>query len=76
MKPTAIITQIAALGFMATLAEGAILRYVQSGDWTDIQGVGGTNGWPSLPTIADEARINFGGNTVTVNTAGRFADQS
>ncbi len=79
MKATTLITQIASLGLMATLAEGATLRYNGSGIWNQASSGPGTQGWGenpnnpatvgSIPTTADEARINFGGNTVTVQSA-------
>ena len=71
------ITQIAALGLMATVAEGATFRYNGSGDWNNVSN--GDSGWGlnpnnpavpagSLPGAADDARVNFGGNTVTVSS--------
>ena len=78
MKTNALITQIAAVGLMATLAQGATLRYNGSGIWNQASNGPGTNGWGnnpnnpatvgSIPTTADTARINFGGNTVTVQS--------
>lgn len=61
---------------VADQATAEILRYRQSGDWTDISD-GTSNGWAknngavhgSLPGAADDARINFGNNTVSVNSA-------
>lgn len=57
------------------LAEAATLRYRQSGDWSEIY-TGSGNGWANndgsqsgaVPGAGDEARINFGNNTVTVST--------
>lgn len=79
MKIKNIIPQIAALGLMATVAEGAVFRFHASGDWLDISNNGsGPEGWGpnpnnsgvlgSLPGGGDDARINWGGNTVTVSS--------
>ena len=67
---------LVATAIVADQATAETLRYRQSGDWTDISD-GVSNGWTknngavhgSLPGAADEARINFGGNTVSVNSA-------
>lgn len=78
MRTTTIITQVAAVGLMAMVAEGAAFRYNGSGDWNNISN--GDSGWGlnpnnppvasgSLPSAGDDARINFGGNTVTVSSA-------
>jgi len=81
MKKNKIMTQIAACGLMALLADGAVFRYNGSGSWNDISnGPGDPTGWGenpnnppanpgSLPGDGDTARINFGGNTVTVDSA-------
>lgn len=61
---------------MVDQSEGAILRYRASGNWNLITD-GATPGWGpnpsgvgvSLPGASDDARINFGGNLVTVNSA-------
>lgn len=61
---------------VADYSDAAVLRYRQSGDWTAISD-GSSPGWAnndgspsgSLPGAADDARINFGNNTVTVTTA-------
>lgn len=79
MKIKTIIIQIAALGLVASLADGAVFRYNGSGDWSATSNTGsGPNGWGlnpnntpaagSLPGGADEARVNWGGNTVTVSS--------
>lgn len=60
----------------ADYGEAAVLRYRASGDWTAITD-GTTPGWgpnpvgvgTTLPGAGDDARINFGNNTVTVTTA-------
>ena len=60
---------------LADLADADILRYRGSGDWNLITD-GSSPGWgpnpsgvgTSLPGASDDARINFGGNTVTVNS--------
>ncbi len=65
----------AAIALVADRCEGATLRYRQSGDWTQITD-GASPGWgpngggvgAALPGAADDARINFGNNTVTVTT--------
>ena len=56
-------------------AEAAVLRYRASGNWNLITD-GASPGWgpnpvgvgTSLPGASDDARVNFGNNTVTVNT--------
>lgn len=67
---------------VAMQAESAVLRYQKSGDWNELSDanpndVDRTPGWAgnpvgpavgSTPGSADDARINFGGNTVTVTT--------
>lgn len=65
-------------GLAVGLAQGATLRYRLSGDWQDITD-GASAGWglnpnndgspgTALPGAGDDARINWGGNTVTVNS--------
>lgn len=68
---------VAAL-LLADVSNAATLRYRQSGDWTQItDGTGpgwglnpNNDGSPgsALPGAADDARINWGGNTVSVNS--------
>jgi hypothetical protein len=61
---------------VAMQSDAAVLRYRASGDWTQITD-GTTPGWgpnpvgvgTSLPGASDDARINFGNNTVTVTTS-------
>jgi len=62
-------------GVMAAgVAQGADIRYQNSGDYFDFLAAGnvGPNGWqnvagvPGLPGAADSARFNWGGNTVTL----------
>lgn len=61
---------------VAMQSESAVLRYRASGDWTQITD-GSSPGWgpnpvgvgAALPGASDDARINFGNNTVTVTTA-------
>lgn len=61
---------------MVKESRAATLRYRSSGDWTLITD-GATPGWgpngggagAALPGAVDDARINFGNNTVTVNSA-------
>lgn len=81
MKIKNVMTKVALLGLMANLADGAVFRYNTSGDWTQTSNTGsGPAGWGpnpnnngvtpgSLPGAGDQARINWGGNTVTVSTA-------
>lgn len=60
---------------LAMTAEAAVFRYRASGDWTLITD-GATPGWgpnpvgvgTTLPGGSDDARINFGNNTVTVTS--------
>ncbi|MEI9960482.1 MAG: hypothetical protein WDM76_04910 [Limisphaerales bacterium] len=54
---------------VASLAQGDDIRYQQSGDWFDAD-LTDSIGWqsaPNLPGAADTARINWGGNTVTLS---------
>ncbi len=80
MKRAAIFSLVASL-LVASLAvvdqaDAATLRYRASGDWSLITD-GVTPGWGpnpsgvgvSLPGAGDDARINFGNNTVTVTSA-------
>lgn len=67
---------------VAMQAESAVLRYQKSGDWAALSDANPddvlrTPGWAgnpvgpavgSAPGPADDARINFGGNTVSVTT--------
>lgn len=63
---------------VASQAEADTFRYRQTGNWTDVTD-GTTPGWGlnpnnngspgSLPGLGDDARINWGGNTVTVDSA-------
>lgn len=67
---------VTAVFVTADSTSSATLRYRASGDWTLITD-GTSPGWgpnPSgagtaLPGASDDARINFGGNTVTVSSA-------
>lgn len=61
------------LSLCATMAsvDAADIRYQQSGNWTQQTAPGNIGvGWQgtTLPGSADTARINWGGNTVIVNT--------
>jgi hypothetical protein len=65
----------ALLGVMvAATAQGATIRYQNSGDYFDFLAAGnlGPNGWqnvagvPGLPGAADTIRFNWGNNTVTL----------
>jgi len=62
----------ALLGVMiAGPAQGATIRYRQSGDWTQTAPLNDQPGWQnvsSVPTTADLGRINWGNNTVTLTT--------
>jgi hypothetical protein len=53
------------------MANAAAIRYVNSGDWTVVDDGSVTQGWQGgvMPGAADEARINWGDNTVTVSSA-------
>lgn len=70
----AIIAVVAAVA--ADRADADVLRYRASGDWTAITD-GSSPGWgpnptgvgTTLPGAGDDARINFGNNTVTVTSA-------
>lgn len=70
-----LISGIVISGLMAGVASGALLRYRGSGDWSDVY-TGSGNGWANndgsvfgaAPGAADDARVNFGGNTITVTT--------
>jgi hypothetical protein len=56
---------------LAGVTQGANIRYRQSGDWTQTAPLNTGSGWQSVsaqPGLSDEARINWGGNTVTVTT--------
>lgn len=80
MKQTRLLTALAVLvttvAVAASQADAAVLRYRASGDWTLITD-GASPGWgpnpvgvgTSLPGASDDARINFGGNTVQVTSA-------
>lgn len=70
---------------VASLANADVYRYRQSGNWTDITD-GSSPGWGlnpnnngspgiGLPGAADQARINWGNNTVTVDTEVPMADR-
>ena len=72
----ALTAMVVAVSVMVEESRAAIFRYRASGDWTLITD-GATPGWgpnpngvgSTLPGGSDDARINFGGNTVTVTTA-------
>jgi hypothetical protein len=56
---------------VAGVAQGADIRYRQSGDWTETAPLDNQPGWrlvSSVPTTADMGVINWGGNTVTLTT--------
>ena len=74
-----LITGLIACGVLVGTATGATLRYRSSGDWGVITD-GTSEGWgvnpnnsgaavTALPSSGDLARLNWGGNTVTVTTA-------
>lgn len=55
-----------------SLSMAATIRYRQSGDWTQTAPLNTGPGWQNVsavPTTADEGRINWGDNTVTVTTS-------
>lgn len=80
MKRSKVLVALAIMVTAAMLvvddAGAAVLRYRASGDWTQITD-GASPGWgpnpngvgTSLPGASDDARINFGGNTVQVTSA-------
>lgn len=80
MKIKNVITKVALFGLMANWADGAVFRFHASGDWSQISNTGsGPVGWGlnpnndgvtpgALPGGGDDARINWGGNTVTVSS--------
>lgn len=67
---------VAGSSMIAAHSDAAVLRYRASGDWSSITD-GATPGWgpnpagvgTSLPGASDDARINFGGNIVTISTS-------
>jgi hypothetical protein len=74
-----LITGVLTCGLLAGMANGATFRYRLGGDWTSITD-GTSAGWglnpnndgspgAGLPGAGDDARINWGGSTVTVSTA-------
>ena len=82
MKLSNLISKLAIFTILANMADGAVLRYRASGDWTKISEAapGDVTGWGdnpnnagvagiALPGASDDARINWGGNTVTVSTS-------
>ena len=83
MRRTTIVSVVAALVMavlvMADQSRADVYRYRLSGNWTTVTD-GTSEGWGlnpnndgspgiGLPGAADDARINWGGNTVTVDTA-------
>jgi len=79
MKMKNLLSGLVISGLLAGLAQGATFRYRLSGDWADITD-GASSGWglnPNnsgapgtvLPGGSDDARVNWGGNTITVTTA-------
>ena len=72
------LTQLLALGFTASFAQAETFRYHGGGNWDDVSM--NDSGWGlnpnnpavangTLPGVNDDARINFGGNTVIVDSA-------
>lgn len=60
------------LGVAVDTAQGATIRYRQTGDWTLTAPTNTGPGWQNvseMPGINDTGRVNWGGNTVTVTTA-------
>jgi hypothetical protein len=67
MKRAIMLAALAVLLMVGQLT-AATIRYQQSGDWFDADTSDG-NGWqsdPNLPGELDTARLNWGGNTVTL----------
>jgi hypothetical protein len=64
-------TGIVLCGLLAGIAQGATIRYRESGDWTLTAPLNTGSGWQSVsavPTNGDLGRINWANNTVTVTT--------
>jgi len=79
MKSNSLNTAFVILGVSCSFASAETFRYRLSGDWGKVAGASDA-GWvvnssnegtpgTSVPAAADDARINWGGNTVTVSTA-------
>ena len=79
MKPNSIIAATLIMGLSLPFANAETFRYRLSGDWSKVAGATDA-GWgvkpnaegtagAKLPGTEDDARINWGGNTVTVSTA-------
>lgn len=77
MLRTSLVAAVLASAFIAaTESSAAIFRYRASGNWTQITD-GSSPGWgpnpvgvgTTLPGAGDDARINFGNNTVTVDSS-------
>jgi hypothetical protein len=69
------ITGLLMCGMLAGMAQGATIRYRQTGDWTLTAPANTGPGWQNasaVPTTADLGRINWGGNTVTVSTTAQI----
>jgi hypothetical protein len=72
---TALAVAVTGSAVVAMQSDAAVLRYRASGDWTEVTD-GATPGWgpnpvgvgASVPGAGDEARINFGNNTVEVTS--------
>lgn len=55
----------------STVADAAIIRYRQSGNWTETAPLDTGPGWQNVsavPGVGDLGRLNWGNNTVTVTT--------
>lgn len=55
-------------GLLVNTSHGENLRYRQSGDWFAISTGDEVPGWvgATVPGVADNARVNWGGNTITL----------
>lgn len=65
------ITGLLMTGMLVGIAQGATIRYRQTGDWTLTAPSNTGPGWQNVsavPTTADLGRINWGGSTVTLST--------
>lgn len=65
------ITGLVLVSMLAGIAQGATIRYRQSGDWTATAPSDDQPGWQNvseLPGVGDLGRINWADNTVTVTT--------
>lgn len=70
-KKSLITCALAAAVSCAALSAQTTVRYQQSGNWTDLNVNTGAQGWQTLTALPDQdtiGRVNWGNNTITVNT--------